>query len=182
MALPAAAALQARAQAPFPLAELMARLAQPASRGGSFVEDKTIGALTTPLQSTGRLSYAKPSRLEKLTSFPQQESLLVDGNRLIINGGAEPPRVVELDGQPELRALVDTIRGALSGDLTLLQRLYDVAGTGTLADWHLVLHPRDPAIAKLVREVDIDGGADVRMIRTISPNGDTDTLRITPTL
>jgi hypothetical protein len=134
------------------------------------------------LHSQGRLAFRKPDHLEKITTAPQYESLVVDGNRLVVDGGSEPPRVVDLGGQPAIRTLVDTIRDALSGDLAGLRRSYDVSGTGTAADWHIVLQPRDPAVAQLVREVRLAGGADLRSIETIAPNGDTDTLTITPQL
>ena len=158
----------------------MAHLAQAPARKASFVEDKTVAALTTALHSEGRLAFRKPDHLEKVTTAPQYESLVVDGNRLVVDGGSEPPRVVDLGGQPAIRTLVDTIRGALSGDLAALRQSYDVSGTGTAADWRIVLHPRDPAVAQLVKEVRLAGGADLRSIETIAPNGDTDTLTITP--
>ncbi len=158
----------------------MARLAQAPARRASFVEEKTFAALNAPLRSEGRLEYRKPDHLEKITTSPAPESLVVDGNRLVVDSGGDPPRVVELDGQPDIRTLVDTIRGALSGDLLLLRRTYDVSGTGTPADWHILLHPRDPAVARLVKEVRLAGGADLRSIESVAPNGDTDTLAVTP--
>jgi hypothetical protein len=158
----------------------MAHLAQAPGRRASFVEEKHLAALTTLLRSEGRLAYRRPDHLEKITTTPTQESLVVDGSRLIITTGSDTPRVVELDGQPEIRALIDTIRGALSGNLALLRQLYDITGTGTASDWHIALHPRSPAIAQLVKDVQLTGGAEVRSIQTTAPNGDTDTLTITP--
>ena len=158
----------------------MARLAAAPARRASFVEEKTLAALTTPLRSEGHLSFRKPDHLEKITNAPQFESLVVDGNRLIVDTGGEAPRVVELGGQPAIRALIDTIRGALSGDLAALRRSYDVTGTGTPADWHITLLPHDPALVALVKQVQLAGGGDLRRIATIAPNGDTDTLTITP--
>jgi hypothetical protein len=158
----------------------MAHLAQAPARKAHFVEDKTVAALTTVLHSEGHLAFRKPDHLEKITTAPQYESLVVDGNRLVVDGGSEPPRVVDLGGQPAIRTLVDTIRDALSGDLASLRRSYDVSGTGNAADWHIELHPRDPAVAQLVREVRLAGGGDLRSIETIAPNGDTDTLTIAP--
>ena len=158
----------------------MARLAQAPARHARFVEEKQFAALNAPLRSEGRLDYRRPDHLEKVTTAPQYESLVVDGDRLVVNSGADAPRVVELDGQPEIRTLVDTIRGALSGNLALLRRSYDLAGTGTPADWHIVLRPRDAAISRLVQEVRLTGGADLRTIETVAPNGDTDTLTVTP--
>lgn len=161
------------------LDEVMARLAQPAERRAAFVEQKTLAALSTPLRSQGMLAYRKPDHLEKTTTDPAAESLVVDGGRLVV-AGADAPRVVELDGQPEIRTLVDTIRGALSGDLALLRRSYDAAATGTPDAWQVTLRPRDPAVARLVREVHLAGGTDLRSIETVAPNGDVDLLTITP--
>ncbi len=158
----------------------MAHLAQAPERHARFVEEKSFAALDTTLPSTGTLAYRRPSHLEKTTVTPQPESLVVDGDRLVIQSGETPPTVIELDAQPQIRALVDTIRGALSGDLAALQRSYRIDSDGTLQDWRLVLHPTDPAVARLVREVRIDGGNDVRSIESVQPNGDTDKLTITP--
>ena len=158
----------------------MAQLAQAPTRRASFVEEKSIAALDAPLRSQGRLEYRKPDHLEKITTAPNGESLVVDGDRLVVDSGSDAPRVVELDGQPDIRTLVDTIRGALSGNLPLLRRSYDVSGTGTPADWRIVLHPRDAAVSRLVQEVRLAGGADLRSIQSVAPNGDTDTLTVTP--
>ena len=158
----------------------MARLAQAPQRQATFVEEKHLAALDQVLRSAGRLLYVRPAHLEKITTAPQAENLVVDGDRLIISNAQDAPRVVELDDQPEIRAVVDTIRGALSGNLAALQRNYDITGSGSLDDWRLVLHPRTPALAKQVREVRIAGGADVRSIESVQANGDTDRLTITP--
>lgn len=159
----------------------MGRLAQASERRADFVEEKRLAALRTPLRSEGRLAYRKPDHLEKLTTAPQPESLVVDGGRLVVSDGSnEPPRVFNLDSQPQLRTLVDTIRGALSGDLPALRRVYDVTGSGTPAAWLIVLRPRDPAVARLVTEVRLTGGAELRTIQSLAPNGDTDTLTVTP--
>jgi hypothetical protein len=158
----------------------MAHLAQAPERRASFVEEKRLAALTVPLRSEGRLDYRKPDHLEKVTTAPQYESLVVDGDRLVIDTGKDAPRVVELAGQPDIRTLVDTIRGALSGNLALLRRSYSVSGSGTASDWQIVLHPLDPALGRLVREVKLSGGADLRSIESVAANGDTDTLTVTP--
>jgi hypothetical protein len=162
------------------LDQVMARLAAAPARQARFVEDKTFPNLTAPLRSEGSLAFRKPDHLEKITTAPTSEKLTVDGERLVIDQPSQPPRVLELDSQPAIRALVDTIRGALSGDLAELRRVYDVTGSGTASDWTIVLRPRDPALARLVATVTLSGGDDLRRIATVSPKGDTDTLTITP--
>lgn len=160
---------------------LAAQLAAVPERRATFQEEKTIGALAQPLLSWGRLSYQRPARMEKVTTGPQPEQLVVDGSRLVLTEGQDPPRAVDLDSVPELRALVDTVRGTLSGDLPSLRRSFDLAVSGTAAGWRMVLTPRDPRVAKLVARVVIDGaGSNPLTITTTQANGDTDRLSITP--
>lgn len=159
----------------------MARLARAPQGRADFVEEKKLAALTTPVRSEGQLIYRKPDHLEKITTAPTPEKLVIDGDRLVIDAaGSDAPRVVELGSQPELAALVNTIRGAVSGDLAMLQRLYVVSLTGSASDWSIELQPRDPGVAKLVKDVRLTGGAQLRTIETTAPDGDTDTLTITP--
>ena len=150
-------------------------------RRAAFQEEKTLAALSQPLLSQGRLTYRRPSSLEKVTTFPQPERLQVNGSRLVITAGQEPPRAIDLDSVPELRALVDTVRGTLSGNLALLRGSFYVAVAGTQAAWRMVLTPRDARVARLVSRVEVEGvAADPLRITTTQANGDTDRLLITP--
>ena len=107
----------------------MAHLAQAPERRATFVEEKTFAALTTPLRVRGPAAVPAPDHLEMTTTAPQPESFVVDGDRIVVNAGTDPPRVLEIGGQPALRALVDTIRGTLSGNTALLRQSFTVAGT-----------------------------------------------------
>ena len=160
---------------------LMARLASAGERRGTFREEKLLGALAEPLVSWGRLSYRRPAYLAKTTTGPAPEQLVVDGDRLVLTLGQDPPRVVDLDSAPELRALVDSVRGTLAGDLPALRRSFSVAVSGQPAAWRMVLTPADPRVGKVVSKVVVEGaGPDPLRIATTQPNGDTDQLDITP--
>ncbi|MBC7799317.1 MAG: outer membrane lipoprotein carrier protein LolA, partial [Gemmatimonadaceae bacterium] len=128
----------AAAQAP-DLDTLMAGLAAIPSRQATFREERRFGVLDQALVSTGRLTYRRPGYLEKATDWPEAERLVVDGDRLVLTTGNDPPRVVDLGGQPELRTLVDAIRGPLSGDVVALRRAFTITAGGTAADWSLDL-------------------------------------------
>lgn len=159
----------------------MARLAAVPERRATFREEKTLGALAEPLLSFGRLTYRRPAHLEKITTSPMSEQLVVDGARLVITAGQEAPRVVDLDGVPELRALVDTVRGTLAGDLPALRRAFTVSLAGSMAAWRMTLLPADARVARLVARVVIEGAQDQPLhIVTTQADGDTDRLDITP--
>lgn len=159
----------------------MARLAAVPERRARFQEEKRLAALDQPLRSTGRLLYRRPGRLEKITEWPEPERLVVDGGQLVLTQGQEPPRVVDLAGQPELRALVDAVRGPLAGDLAALRRSFTVTASGTPAAWRLVLVPTDPAASRLLARVEVDGGGDApREVAIRQADGDEDRLLIEP--
>ena len=161
--------------------ELMQKLAQVTESDASFTEDKILAMLTIPLHSTGRLRYRRPSHLEKITQEPQPESLVVDGNRLTLTEANQAPRVIELDSEPAIRALVDAIRGTLSGDLAALRRSYNVVVAGNESDWRLTLTPTNPRVARLVTRTMIAGaGTALHLVQTVQANGDEMRMTISP--
>lgn len=181
-------AMPARAQTPpapdwtsAQLDELAARLRAIPESHASFSETRYLAALSMPLQSSGTLSYRRPDELEKITTAPRPERMVVQGGQLTLATGEQPPQSFELDSRPEIRALVETVRGALSGDIALLQTLYAIRGEGSLGGWRLTLTPRDPNLARMLRLVRIDGNwADLRFIQIVATNGDDDRMTITP--
>jgi hypothetical protein len=159
----------------------MRRLAEVPERRATFQEEKTIAALTQPLRSNGRLVYRRPSYLEKITYPPHPESLVVDGERLVVIMGDEPPRSIDLESYPEVGVLVDAVRGTLAGDLPGLRRNYAVRMDGTLANWRLILTPTDQRVARLLREVTIEGaGDDARTVQIVQANGDRSLMTVRP--
>jgi hypothetical protein len=164
-----------------PLDELMRRLASVQQSRASFTEQKDVTALTAPVRTQGRLAYRRPDYLEKVTAPPNPETLVVEGSNLTFAVGEEAPRRIDLDQEPALRALVDTVRGTLSGDLDALRRGYTVTMGGDLDAWRLTMVPRDPAVARLLRQVVIEGiGTDLRVVSIAQANGDSSVMTIEP--
>jgi hypothetical protein len=172
-------AAAAEAAPPGWLLEVMTGLAAIPERHATFHEEKRIAALDTPLVSKGWLIYRRPAHLEKITTTPEPESLVVDGDTLTLAANREAPQSVRLGRRPEVGALVDAVRGAMAGDLRVLESHYRITAEGRLAAWHLVLQPTDPGVQRLVRTIAIDGaGADIRSFSTVQVNGDEDSLTI----
>jgi hypothetical protein len=180
-AQPARADPDPAADSPIGLAELMAMMGSVAERRATFHEERRFAALTEPLESTGHLLYRRPDHLEKITDAPQAERLVVDGDRLSLTVAGGPTHVTDLAAQPELRALVDAMRGPLAGDTAALERAFKVAVRGTKAAWRLDLTPIDPRAAKLLTEVRISGsGPTMREVLLVQANGDTQFMSIEP--
>lgn len=172
---------RAAAAEPLDLGALMAGLAAVTERRATFQEIRRFAALDQPLISAGRLLYRRPGYLEKTTTWPQPESLVVDGGRLVLTGPTDPPRVLDLGSQPEVRTLLDAVRGPLAGDLAALRRAFTVTVSGTMEDWTLDLVPTDPRAGRLLRRAQVSGrGAEVAVVLLVQTNGDEQQMTMRP--
>lgn len=165
----------------FPLAQLMVKLAAVPQRRATFQEQRRFAALSEPLLSRGHLLYRRPAFLEKVTDWPQPERLVVDGPWLTLTQSNDPPRVIDLRSQPELRAMIDGLRGALAGDLAGLQERFRIDAAGSLAAWTLDLAPRDDRAARFLRSLRLTGRDDaITELRLVQANGDEQWMQIGP--
>ena len=69
----------------FRIGSLMRMLAAVPGSHTTFREEKRLAQLTRPVEDSGTLDYARPAHLEKHTTAPQEEKLVVDGDRLTIS-------------------------------------------------------------------------------------------------
>jgi hypothetical protein len=161
---------------------LMSLLAARKESRAAFHEVKNVAELSAPLVSDGQLLYVAPAHLEKRTLAPNPETLIVDGSMLTLQRPAEHvDRSLRLDQQPEIAALVESIRGTLAGDLAALQRHYSVGLDGSAEHWRLTLVPTERRVASFLKFVRLEGAGDqIRAVETVEVGGDTSRMTIEP--
>jgi outer membrane lipoprotein-sorting protein len=165
---------------PIELERLMADIARTGSGTVRFIETKHVALLKQPIESSGTLTYAAPSRLEKYTRVPREERLIVDGETLVIEQPAKNERLtLRLANYPAIRAFVESIRGTLAGDLAALRRYYRIEVEGTMMQWRLHLLPSGQDMAELVQKIEISGsGARIARIEILEASGDRSVMKI----
>ena len=159
-------------------AQLMQDLAR--QRGGkvAFSEKKYIALLDRPVESSGELIYQPPARLEKRTIKPKAESLVLDGDVLLVERGKQK-YTLRLQQYPEIAAIVGSLRNTLAGDLEALEKQYRVDLQGTPERWSLTLLPSDARIAAIVQKIRILGtGDELREIEMLQADGDRSVMQI----
>ena len=158
--------------------QLMRGLAQTRSSHATFVEKKSIAMLDQPVESSGELFYSAPDHLEKRTLKPKPESMIVDGDTLVIERGHQNYRL-QLQAYPELAAFIDSIRGTLAGDRKALERNYRLSLDGTAEHWTLQLAPTNKKMQAVVKRIRIAGVRDtVRSIEISQADGDSSMMLI----
>ena len=124
-----------------------------------YSERKELAILNEPLESSGTLVYRAPDRLEKHTLVPERASMILEGDRLVLeNAERGGRRSFALREHPVIWAFVEGIRSTLAGDVSMLRRFYGVELEGTESGWRLTLRPREPGMKAVVDEIRISGG------------------------
>ena len=179
LALAAAGLPPAQAQGRLELAQLMQELREVKAARGRFVERKYLAILSTPLESSGTLVYTAPGRLEKHMLSPRKESLILDGDTLLIER-RDGQRRFALQEHPVVWAFAESIRSTLAGDLDTLNRFYQVTLEGDAGRWRLRLKPTEPHMRNIAAEIVLSGsGAWVSAIEIQEAGGDRSVMTIT---
>lgn len=154
------------------VSELMNILSSVKKSEASFTETRHIAMLEAPLVLSGTLSYNHPDKIEKKVTAPYDERLSVEGNKLTYESKGKP-KALMLDQQPTLRAFVEGIRATRSGDLSTLERFYQVDLTGSAGAWTLTLKPNDAAVRKQVKAIVMSGQNErILQVEVLETGGD----------
>ncbi len=160
------------------IAQLMHSLAQTRSGYATFTEKKSIAMLDKPVESSGVLFFRAPDHLEKRTNKPKPETMVVDGDELLIERGRQKYRL-QLQDYPELAAFLNSIRGTLAGDRMALERNYDLSLEGKAERWTLRLLPVDEKMRRVIQRIRIAGVRDqVRSVEILQADGDSSLMTI----
>ncbi len=162
---------------PWTVPILLNAVAHEARHEVRFVETTHLASLTRPLKTSGRLIYRKPATLIMRQQRPSPVTYRIVGGRLYVNGHPGVP----IDRIPQVMAIVSGFEGLLSGNRALLLHDYTLRLTGSARRWRLRLVPRLPALAKVVRVVEVRGhGGEPTSVRTTTPGGDFSVMRLSP--
>ena len=183
MALLAAAGQAAWCAEPAPpwgVETLMRQLSEVEHSRARFVERKYLKVLKAPLELSGTLTYTRPDRLEKRTLKPKAESLVVEGDKLVMeNPARNERRELKLRDYPVLWGFVESIRSTLGGDIKSLERFYRVELEGEPEKWRLFLVPRERKMNDVISLVRIDGSqARIDTIEVQEARGDRSVMKI----
>lgn len=162
------------------LPELMGLLAERRSGEARFTEQREVATLSAPLVSSGTLSFEAPDRFVRRTLQPRAETMAVQGNTLTLTRGGKT-RQFTLDAAPEMVAIVEAVRGTLTGNAESLQKHFRAQVSGRPEQWSLLLLPLEARLAHQVREIRLEGQrADLRGVTIEMHDGDRSVMQIEP--
>ena len=160
---------------------LAAVAAQPLA-AAPFIERRLSALAATPLESRGTLSFNPAGLIEKQTTSPLRERVIISPETVTIDAGdGKPLTVIRLDAQGALTGYGLGLRALLSGNEKLLRQVFDTRMSGTFENWKVQLLPREPALKRGIRHIMVSGsGARLRLIETSETGGDIIEMTIIP--
>jgi len=163
------------------LTSVMNRLAAVKSAKADFTEKKFVKLLNTPVESTGVLVYTAPGRFEKHTKNPVEERMTVERDMVTFDNVAKKKKQqIFIPQFPALAAIVDAMRGALSGNLPQLQLAFSIKASGTNQRWKLHLVPLEASQYAYIHAVDVAGRDDfIESIEILQSDGDRSVMSMT---
>jgi len=154
------------------LDQLMTRLSQRQHGHVSFTEVHISSLLDRPLTSSGELFYDAPDRLEKRTTKPRAERMVLEKGQLSFERRHKEYHVALADF-PQAAPYIEGIRATLAGDRPALERVFHITFSNSGDQWTLSLIPLDAHAAAEVATVRIDGSSDlIRTVTVQQVNGD----------
>jgi hypothetical protein len=178
-AAPVSAALAAD-PVPQLLQDVRERLtAEPVVRG-SFEQRKTVKGFRHPLVSTGDFVVSRQRGVLWRTLAPFASTLVVTADRVLARqADGSVTRRLSANDEPAVRALSETLLAVMAADLSVLAQRFRIEGDLVGRDaWRLQLTARDPAMARWVQRVELEGDRFLRSVRLSEGSGDVTQIRL----
>ncbi|MBB3224403.1 outer membrane lipoprotein carrier protein LolA [Pseudoduganella umbonata] len=178
LALPAFAAAangnaaNANANAAVPVAKIQAMLAKPPVMCGRFDQSKTLAGMKKPLAANGRFCVVQEKGVLWRTLQPFPNTLRLTRSEIIHYQGDRVAMRLDAKTEPTVRMINQVLFSLLAGDLAQLEQLFKVDGTVGADSWNVTLEAREPALAKAIGTIRLDGGAYVNNIVISEASGD----------
>jgi hypothetical protein len=162
----------AAVQAAAPIAKIQAMLAKPSMMCGRFDQTKQLAGMKKPLASQGRFCVVAGKGVLWRTIKPFPNTLRLTKDEIVHFQGERVAMRLDAKQEPTVRMINSVLFSMLSGDLGQLETLFEVDGSADAASWKVALKARQPALAKAIGAIALEGGAYVKTINIDEASGD----------
>lgn len=142
---------------------------------GNFVQRKFLHELPQPLLSSGEFLVARGTGVDWRTHKPFESEVVMTPKALIQRGPDGKPQRVNASQQPGLAAVSQVFDALFALDIDQLAQSFTLFGEkdgGSAGGWWLGLVPREPAFAKVIARIVVNGAAEPKLITLFEASGD----------
>jgi hypothetical protein len=160
------------AHAAAPIATIQSMLAKPSLMCGRFDQTKKLTGMKKPLASQGRFCVVQGKGVMWRTLKPFPNTLRLTRDEIVAFQGERVSMRLDARQEPTVRMINSVLFSLLSGELGQLDKLFEVDGTAAAGAWKVALKARQPALAKAIGAISLEGGAYVKTISIDEASGD----------
>jgi hypothetical protein len=162
------------------LNDVMGKLANVKIAKAEFTETRYLKLLVAPVQSTGILTYTAPDKFEKLTLKPVEEKMTIAKHLVTLEEPSKGRKnTITPNSFPALSALIDALRGALSGNANLLAETFKLKIEGNSGQWKLTLVPKESIQYGYIHRITVSGKQDsIELLEVLQADGDRSVLSL----
>lgn len=168
----AGCALSANAAMSQSVASIQARLARPDVMCGRFEQAKQLVGIRKPLVSSGRFCVVKGTGVVWRTLKPFPGTLRLTRDQIVQFQGERVAMQLDATKEPVVRMINGVLFSMLGGDLGQLDTLFDADGTVAPQAWQVKLKARNPALARAIGTIRLEGNTYVKAIFMDEDSGD----------
>lgn len=160
------------AHAGAPVDKIQGMLAKPKVLCGRFDQTKQLAGMKKPLLSQGRFCVVAGRGVLWRTLKPFPQTLRLTRDEIVHLQGERVAMRLEASKEPVVRMVNGVLFSLLAGDLAQLDKLFEIDGTADNGNWQVALTAREPALAKAIGAVSLEGGQYVKSVAMNEPTGD----------
>ncbi|HEY9034021.1 MAG TPA: outer membrane lipoprotein carrier protein LolA [Pseudomonadales bacterium] len=145
------------------VADIAARLQQPAVLHGRFVQQKHMAVLAVPLVSQGAFTVVRDHGVIWQTEKPLASRLLINKDGI---------RGADIGDSRAMAYIGNILHAILSGDLSALEQQFEIAASSSENRWQLQLVPRSSLLKKAIMAIELQGDQHIRQLQLQEAGGD----------
>jgi hypothetical protein len=159
-----------------PVAKIQAMLAKPKIMCGRFDQSKQLAGMKKPLAANGRFCGVEGKGVLWRTLQPFPSTLRLTRDEIVNYQGDRVAMRLDAKTEPTVRMITNVLFSLLAGDLAQLETLFEVDGNVEANSWNVTLKARQPALAKAIGAIKLEGGAYVKSMVMNEASGDRTTI------
>ena len=155
-----------------PVAKIQALLARPKVLCGRFDQSKQLVGLKKPVTSSGRFCVVADKGVLWRSLQPFANTLRLTRDEIVQLQGDRVALRLDAKQEPTVRLINSVLFALLAGDLAQLEKLFEVEGSVHDHNWSVTLKAREPALAKAIGSIALQGDAYVKNVAISEASGD----------
>ena len=159
-----------------PVAKIQSMLARPKVLCGRFDQSRELAGLKKPLASNGRFCVVAGKGVLWRTLQPFPNTVRLTRDEIVHMQGDRVTMRLDAKQEPAVRVINSVLFALLAGDLGQIEKLFEIDGYIHDNLWKVTLKAREPALAKALSAIVVDGDAYVKNITISETSGDRNSI------